>query len=136
MSAGNNHNIVVIASLAVSRLDGLLSVYTTQKYLAAKSIYRSCIPSGETEEDILLNSMELYRLSDPVEFLEAVRLLSKRPKFSGVEGRRVRSRRVQEDGAKKNSIQGGNIAMDTPSEERPMGIKHIKLIDGTACKTN
>ena len=67
----------------------------TQKYLAADSLYRSNIPSGETEEDTKENIMELYRQKNkvkgrngelkpapPIKYLPAVWLLSQEPKFS------------------------------------------------------
>ena len=67
----------------------------TQKYLAADSLYRSNILSGETEEDTKENIMEFYRQKNkvkgrngelkpppPIKYLPAVWLLSQEPKFS------------------------------------------------------
>ena len=68
---------------------------SAQKYLAADSLYRANIPSGEIEEDTKANVMELYRQKNrvknrkgelkpapPIKYLPAVWLLSKEPKFS------------------------------------------------------
>jgi len=66
----------------------------TQKYLGAEKQFRSCTPSGESEEDTLQNVMELYccqnkyldkgvrRNPRPIKFMQTVRILSACPKFS------------------------------------------------------
>lgn len=66
---------------------------TAQKYLAAASLYRSSIPSGEVEEDTMRNIMELYRKNNMVKgkngsrpapvfkSVAAATMLSKSPKF-------------------------------------------------------
>ena len=66
-----------------------------QKYLQCDKTYRQKIPSGQTEEDTLREIMILYQKTHEVKnaagelkdaprvrFLEAVRLLSKSPKWS------------------------------------------------------
>jgi len=71
---------------------------TAQKFLTAEKLYRSNIPSGETEEETTENFILCYRKTSkykvrnemrtpgPISFIKAVRVLERSPTFSSAIG--------------------------------------------------
>ena len=119
----------------------------TQKYPSADKQYRSCLPSGETEEQALEHIMCLYRqknkhmergvLRTPphIKFMEAVRFLAKCPKFSACVGggsthaAGYKPKAVQDS---KASEDGSNRSIERPLLSRPSGSKERKGEENTA----
>ena len=119
----------------------------TQKYLSADKQYRSCPPSGETEEQALEHIMCLYRQQNkhmergvlrtppPIKFIEAVRFLAKCPKFSAWVGGGSRLAAGYKPKAvhdSKASEDEGNLSIERPLLSRPSRLKKRKWEENTA----